>query len=343
MISAGRRFRSAMLATIAFVSAGVAMPAHAQDSEARLRKIEAEVRAIQRKVFPGGDGRFFAPETGAAGGTVATAPLPATTAMTDVLARLDALEAQIARLTGQVEQNTNSIALLTGRVTALEPPVAAAPPAVSAEPAAPAPSATSGVVPAAVPASSAAPAIPVAAPAPVVSSTVALSPPPPPKPAPVAKPVPAAKPAGPSAQRLAAVQEILKPATADAADDEYSYGYRLWEAKFFPEAQQQLRLYVDKYPRHLRISYGLNLLGRAYLDDGKPAEAAPWFLKNYQTDKQGARAGDSLLFLAQSMIATGDTRRACIALAEFGDTYPALATGRLLQQYEANRRKVKCN
>lgn len=40
------------------------VPALAQDevSEARVRKIEAEVRALQRKVFPGGDTRFFEPE-----------------------------------------------------------------------------------------------------------------------------------------------------------------------------------------------------------------------------------------------------------------------------------------
>jgi TolA-binding protein len=159
---------------------------------------------------------------------------------------------------------------------------------------------------------------------------------------PAPTPAPAPKPAAPSAQRLAAVQAIAKPSTSDPADDEYTYGFRLWEAKFYPEAQQQLRLYVDKYPNHSKISYGRNLLGRAYLDEGKPAEAAPWFLKNYQANKQGDRAGDSLLFLAESMIAQKDTSRACIALAEFGDTYPALATGRLREQYEANRRKVTC-
>ena len=138
------------------------------------------------------------------------------------------------------------------------------------------------------------------------------------------------------------MQAITKPATGDAGDDEYSYGFRLWDAKLYPEAQQQLRMVVDKYPGHSRISYARNLLGRAYLDDGKPNEAAPWFLKNYQADKGGARAGDSLLYLAEAMIAAKDTSRACIALAEFGETYPALATGRLQSEYESNRSKVTC-
>jgi TolA-binding protein len=139
------------------------------------------------------------------------------------------------------------------------------------------------------------------------------------------------------------VQAIAKPQTDDAGDDEYSYGFRLWNAGFFPEARQQLNSFVEKYPRHRRISFGRNLLGRAYLDDGMPEEAARWFLRNYQADKAGDRAPDSLLYLGASMIAMKDTKRACIALAEFGETYPAIATGRLAADYQANRAKVKCN
>ena len=145
-----------------------------------------------------------------------------------------------------------------------------------------------------------------------------------------------------SAERLAAVQEITKPETGDAGDDEYSYGFRLWNAGFYPEARQQLASFVEDYPNHLRITYGRNLLGRAFLDDGMPEEAARWFLRNYQADRTARRAPDSLLFLAESMIAMDDTRRACIALAEFGETYPAVATGRLADQYESNRRRVTC-
>ena len=139
------------------------------------------------------------------------------------------------------------------------------------------------------------------------------------------------------------MQAVTKPSSGDAGEDEYSYGFRLWEAKLYPEAQQQLQLYVQKYPKHKMISHGRNLLGRAYLDDGKPKDAASWFVKNYDDDVQGARAADSLLYLSDAMIAIKDTKRACIALAKFGETYPALATGRLKSQYDSNRAKVKCN
>ena len=305
MMSAKTRM-GAMMATLAGVLlAGTAIPASAQNADARLNKVEAEVRALQRKVFPGGDGRFFTPETGGAQAPAATGA-PATSAFSDMLIRLDAVEQQIAQLTGQTEQNTNALAQLTGRMATLE---AQAGIAAAGTVAPPAPT-------------------PAAAPAPAVPRPQA------PAPAPAA---------GPSAERVAAVKAISKPDTGDTAEDEYTYGFRLWNAGFYPEAQQQLRKYVDNHPNHRMISLGRNLLGRAYLDAGKPTEAAPWFLRNYQADKQGARAGDSLLFLAETMITSGDTRRACIALAEFGDTYPALASGRLSSQYAATNKKVQCN
>ena len=302
--------------TLRFAAAGLALgvgavPAQAQsDAELRLKKVEAEVRALQRKVFPDGAGRTFEPEITPASPSAQTIGAPSTTAVTDILVRLDALEGQLRQLTAANEEHANSLRLLQDRVKLLE---AASAPAVPVGEPAPQPGPASAIVPAAV-------------------TT---------RPAPAPTRQPAAS--GPSAERLAAVKAIVKPDTGDAGGDDYSYGFRLWDAKFYPEAVQQLTMFVDKYPNHSQISYGRNLLGRAYLDDGKPREAAPWFLKNYQSDKTGARAGDSLLYLAESMIALKDTKRACIALAEFAETYPALATGRLKSQFDASRNRAKCS
>lgn len=317
----------AFAASLALAAMGASLaPAQAQDAatEARLKKAESEIRALQRKVFPGDSGKYFEPQITAAQPTgPANTGAPSTTAVTDILARLDAMESQIARLTSQTEENTNAIRLLGTRLGALEVTSGAA--ATSA--------ATTATTPAA---STLVPTRPTTvSPTPTPAATT--------RPAAVTPTPAATRPSGPTAQRLAAVQAIAKPQTDDAGDDEYSYGFRLWEAKFYPEAQQQLSLFVEKYPNHRQISYGRNLLGRAYLDDGKAKEAAPWFLKNYQSDKQGARAADSLLFLAETMIAMKDTKRACIAMAEFAETYPAVAAGRLGSQYQADRAKVKCN
>ena len=57
--------------------------------------------------------------------------------------------------------------------------------------------------------------------------------------------------------------------------------------------------------------------------------AAQVFLQNYQADKAGERAPDSLLYLAVAMNRLKETQRACVALAEFAEAYPQEAAGRL--------------
>jgi TolA-binding protein len=331
---AGAALMGASLASVATV----AVPAAAQDStaEARLRKIEAEVRALQRKVFPGGDGKFFEPQIApgtqgpAVTPTTGIAPAPAATAVTDMLLRLDALEGQLRALTARSEEQANAMAQMELRLAALE--TAASQPAVAAagEPAAPM------LQPAPTLTATAAPAVTTPASQPTQRPPVQTVQAP-------ASTAPATGVTAPSAARLAAVQAIAKPQTADAGDDEYSYGFRLWNAGFFPEARQQLTRFVEQYPNHARISFGRNLLGRAFLDDKMPKEAAQWFLKNYQANKAGERAPDSLLYLGASMIAMNDTKRACIALAEFAETYPLVAAGRLATEYQTTRAKVKCS
>jgi TolA-binding protein len=316
-VSRGALAGLALAGSLAF-----AVPAAAQADDARLRKIESEIRALQRKVFPNGDGRFFTPEVITPNGqqpppnTVGT---PSETAVTDILARLDALEAQLARLTARSEENSNKIAQLESKIADLAAPAPAPAPVDAGEPRQP-----TGVL---VAGQSGSPASGASKPAPK----------------PTLAPTPTPTATAPSPERLAAVKAIEKPDTGKAGEDEYIYGFRLWDAGFYPEAEQQLKMYVEKYPNDGRISYGRNLLGRAYLDDGQPRTAATYFFENYTKDPTGPRGADSLLYLAEAMIALKDTPRACRALAEFGDKFPALASGRLEDQYEKDRKAVDCS
>ena len=330
-----RLSKAVLLAGLAISWVGTAVPAGAQDNmmEARLRRLEAEMRSLQGNK-PGSDGKVFTPEVTGSPAANATPTQPAPTPMTDMLARMESIEAQIKQLTAQSEINANRLA----KLEAAAAPVAAVAPAAAGT--APGPS-VSLAAPTPPPAAAPAPA-PAAAttPASVTNMAAMTNGASSPKPPPAAGSGTASRP---SPQRLAAVSAIVKPQTNDPGDDEYSYGFRLWEAKFYPEAQQQLKLMIDKYPRHPKISFAKNLLGRAYLDDGKPRDAASWFLQNYQANKQGERAPDSLLYLAESMRQLRDTSRACIALSEFADTYPREAANRLKGQYDATRGGLKCN
>ena len=125
--------------------AGVAMPAPAQRTvplDRRVDRIEQELRAVQRRVFPGGNAQFVEPEIGAQPGAAPGGNLSGD-ALSNLSARVDAIEAQLRTLTGQIEEsNHRSSAVeeqvvrlraeLSGRIERLEAP---ARPAVQPPPA----------------------------------------------------------------------------------------------------------------------------------------------------------------------------------------------------------------
>jgi TolA-binding protein len=89
----------------AILLVGMAVPASAQRSETveqRIQRLEQQLRAVQRRVFPGGRAQFVEPEISAE--TQTAEPPPPNDAMINLSARVDALEAQLRTLTGQVEE-----------------------------------------------------------------------------------------------------------------------------------------------------------------------------------------------------------------------------------------------
>ena len=91
----------------AVLLAGSAAPSLAQPQpvERRINKLEQELRAVQRKVFPGGAGSYVEPEIRPIAPGQTQSGVPAGNAVADLNARVDALEAQLASLTGQIEQS----------------------------------------------------------------------------------------------------------------------------------------------------------------------------------------------------------------------------------------------
>jgi TolA-binding protein len=288
----------------AFVATASPGMAQAVSLEPRVKKLESEMRAVQRKVFPGASDRFFEPEITAPAAAPSTTGVSASAPIADLLQRVDTLENQISRLTAQTEENGFKLGQLEKRLLVMEEKAAAA--------AAPPPVAV--------------PAMPVGGGAAPAAAGVAAG----------------TAAAAPSAERVAAVSAIAKPQTADAGEDAYLYGYRLWEAKFLPEAQAQLRFALDKHPKHKRTSYVRNLLGRAYLDDGKPSAAAKMFAENYEKEPKGDRAPESLYFLGESLVKLNEKPKACIAFAELAEVYPEVAAGRLSDRVAAGRRSAGC-
>ena len=298
------KLRLAWLGSIALL-AGTPAISQNNNVEGRVVKLEKEMRAVQREVFPNGAGKFFEPEIKADTAKPATTGA-SSTAIADLLSRVDALEAQLATLTGQVEQHGNNMRSMENRLKAIEADLKARSAAVDAPP-------------------------PTAA----ITSPASVKP--------ASKPtVTTTSDARPSPVRTAAVAKIERPTTGDGFEDGYNYGYRLWEAKFFPEAQVTLDETVKKYPKHQRASFARNLLGRSWLDDKKPATAVKIFYDNYKNDPRGERAPDSLFFLGSALTDLSKAAEACEAFGELAKAYPDVATGRLADRLAAGRARAKC-
>lgn len=298
--------------------------------EGRVDKLEKEMQAVQRKVFPGGAGQIVAPDVTPQVAPAQPTGSPASTPLADLTARVGAIESQVARLTGQVEETgfrlkqlEDANAKLTAQLQALQ--VQAAPP--------PAPEATEPQV-------FSVPAPPAAAPPRVAANTPAARPLPPGTAKPAAT-KPSVTPAA-SAARTQAVAAIERPSTGNAPLDGYTYGFRLWTAKFFPEAQVQLEDTLSKYANDPVASRTANLLGRAYLDDGKPTQAAKVLFENYQKRPKGDRAAESLAWVGEALIQLNKPKDACLAYEELDSNFGAAMPANVRDMMTKGKVRAKC-
>lgn len=87
-----------------------ALPASAQQTvqqvEGRVKKLESEMRAVQRKVFPGGANEYFEAEITAPAAPTVAPGVPASNPLSDLSRRVDSLESQLTTMTGQIEENS---------------------------------------------------------------------------------------------------------------------------------------------------------------------------------------------------------------------------------------------
>ncbi|MGC6329490.1 tetratricopeptide repeat protein [Rhizorhabdus sp. FW153] len=302
-------------AMIALLLVSAAAPLSAQQSmpvEKRVDKLEKEMKAVQRKVFPGGAQTYFEPEIKPQAAAPAPAGSPADAPVIDLTRRVDALEKALAALTGQVEQNSYNLRKLEDqfakmkgdaefRLNTLEGKTPAAPGA-----AAPGASLPYVVPPAPKPGAATAPA--VTAPA-------------------ATTPAPAAT-----------------PPSGNPGKDAYMVGYDLWMAKKYPEAIAALKAMYAKYPKDKYASYARNLAGRAYLDNGQYNEAIREFFENTKVE-EGERAPHSYVFMAEALMKRKPPLfdKACQAYEVMSAKYPEqVASGPLAQMVAKGRADAKC-
>lgn len=166
---------------------------------------------------------------------------------------------------------------------------------------------------------------------------------------------PASEPLQPSAQATTPAKAKLAasaaPATAsaeppateeDPAEAAYTQGFKLWEAGRYDDAIAELRAFVSAYPKHRRVSFANNLVGRALLDKGEAQAAVPAFIANYRANPAGERAADSLYYLGQALLKLGQPAQACNAFAELDDVYGAKVRPELKKLAAEAKQQAQC-
>lgn len=271
----------------------------------RVGKLESEMRAVQRKVFPGGDARFFEPEIPAQAATPPPAPtVPATTPITDLTARVDALEGSVRGLTGQIEAMEYKLRQLEDgqrrmkgdvefRLNALENPGGAAA-AAAGDPALP-----GAAAPAAAP-----PAEPAAT---------------------------AARPATPP--------PVAKPATADAA---WALAYPKVTARDWPGVETAMSKFIADWPKSTRVAQAKYWIGRSHAARNQQPQAAQAFLEVYQSAPRATAAPDALIGLAGALNAMAKTENACQVLGELQSVYGPKLTETQKADAARQRTRAKC-
>ena len=309
------RLTAALAAGVALALAPMAAEAQRQappTQEQRLDRLEKQVQQVQRQVFPRGhpaDTAGFSDD-----------PAATQSSVVNLDQRLDALEKQVADLVRQSEENGNRLRNVESgigqmktdqdqRIAALEHKMSEA--AVAAPAVAPAEAMPATTTPA-------------------KAKTPSKVPP-----KKTADAQPSAGEGGPVVESNAAV--------TDPGEDAYTQGFHLWEAGQYDQAIEALKAFTAAYPRHRRVSYANNLIGRSLMSKGQTRDAAAIFLANYRGNPGGERAADSLYYLGQAAMQLGQPGQACKVYAEFDAIYGAKARSDLKKQVSDAKAQAQCS
>jgi len=134
---------------------------------------------------------------------------------------------------------------------------------------------------------------------------------------------PAAPPASaPSAAKPAAAAKPGNVLPAGSPKDQYDFAYSLLQQREYDEAQIALTEFVTKHPDTELAGNAQYWLGETHYVRGQYEEAASAFLTGYQKYKKNTKGPDNLLKLGMSLGKLGQTQQACRSLGRLGTDYP---------------------
>jgi TolA-binding protein len=154
-------------------------------------------------------------------------------------------------------------------------------------------------------------------------------------------PIPATKPKASTPLAASSGGPETGP-SEDPGEAAYSEGFKLWESGRYDDSINALRAFVSAYPKHRRVSFANNLVGRALLDKGEARAAVTALIANYRGNPAGERAPDSLYYLGQALMKLGQPVQACNAFAELEEVYGAKVRPELKKLQTEAKQQAQC-
>ncbi len=134
-------------------------------------------------------------------------------------------------------------------------------------------------------------------------------------------------------------QASLPPGNTPKDEFDLGYGYVLH--KDYPQAEQTLRDFLQKYPSDRLTPEAQYWLGEALFLDKHYRDAAESFLAVSTKYENTSRAPDALMRLGQSLAALGEKEAACASLGEVLRKYPK-ASPAVKQNVDREQKRVHC-
>lgn len=297
-----------LLCAVAFATADPAV-AQAQttkemrDLERKIDRLERQLRAVQRKVFPDGQlAQELAEEPGSDSVGSARALLA------DMEVRIARIEAQMRRLTGQVEELQHGqeqmarqfenfqgdvelrFSDLTGGEGAAGPGRVSSPGAEAAR-----------------------------------SQLITTE-----------------SPGEAEAVLEGRAPEVATALPAGTPEQQYEYARGRLTRSDFGGAEAAFKAFVERYPKHQLAGNAQYWLGETYYVQKDYARAAAAFLAGYQNYGKGPKAVDSLVKLGMSLRGLGKNREACDIYYEVETSYPN-ARPAILRTVASEKRRIGCD
>ena len=312
-----RRIAVCLMTGFFLLSASVIAPhqVHAQESvDDRLDRLERDLSQLQRQVDHGdASGNTETPPPPADG----SAPATGGTQALNVQMRLDALDAQIRQLNGQLEENQFGISQMKDRLDkmqkdeeqrfqALEHPSGAGPANAAAADAPGSPDMANS--------NSGQPGY--------AGGSGFLVPPGSSPPAQAGAPPPgnSGDPAGADPADSAPPAAIKLP--AGTAQQQYSFAFNLLKRSKYDAADQAFRAFLQAHPKDPLAGSAQYWLGDIYFVHKQYDKAVPIFAAGYQKYPRGPKAADNLLKLGISLGNTGHKAEACAAFGRLDRDFP---------------------